>query len=34
MGAWSSLDTYGGVADWGCPRGREGEDLGAHGGMV
>ena len=34
MGAWSGLDTYGGVADWGRPRGREGEDLGAHGGMV
>ena len=34
MGAWSSLDTYGGGADWGRPWGREGEDLGAHGGMV
>ena len=30
MGAWSSLDTYGGGADWGRPRGREGDDLGAH----
>ena len=34
MGAWSSLDIYGGGADWGRPRGREGEVLGAHGGMV
>ena len=34
MGAWSSLDTYGGGADWGRPRGREGEVLGAHGGIV
>ena len=34
MGAWSSLDTYRGVADWGRPWGREGEDLGAHGGIV
>ena len=32
MGAWSSLDTYRGGADWGRPRGHEGEVLGAHGG--